>query len=38
MQINFVGQLIDSDGIKPDPRTLQAFYMIKLSSNISKTL
>ena len=35
-QINFLGQSVDSDGIKPDPRKLQAFQEMKPPSNVTE--
>ena len=35
IQISFTGQSVDSDGIKPDPRKLEAIHAIKSPSNVS---
>ena len=35
-QISFLGQSVDSDGIKPDSRKLQAIQQMKLPSNVNE--
>ena len=35
-KINFLGQSIDSDGIKPDPRKVQAIHEMKPPSNVTE--
>ena len=35
-QISFLGQSVDSDGIKPDPRKLQAIQEMKPPSNVTE--
>ena len=35
-KISFLGQSVDSDGIKPDPRKLEAIHAIKSPSNVSE--
>ena len=35
-QISFLGQSVDSDGIKPDPRKLQAIEEMKPPSNVTE--
>jgi len=35
-KINFLGQSVDSDGIKPDPRKVQAIHEMKPPSNLTE--
>ena len=35
-KISFLGQTVDSDGIKPDPQKLEAIHAIKSPSNVSE--
>ena len=35
-KISFLGQTVDSNGIKPDPRKLEAIHAIKSPSNVSE--